>query len=134
MPKRRHVEIKVQQYADGRFGFNHYSTGALQKVRLKRKADAEDRAVDISLLLGNDRADLLGIKEAELARFRQWEAAQSLTRTYGEVVDELAAAKEAETDLHYTYVKALRQRADWFMPAWRDRPLLSIEPGEIAQA
>lgn len=135
MSKRhRHVQIAVKQYADGRWGFDDYSSGTLRKVRLKDEEAAQTRATDAAVLLANGRTDLLGIDRGELARFRQWETARKKSRTYGEVVTEFAATKRADTNLHSGYVDQLVGRAEHFARAWGHRPIGEIEPVEIANA
>jgi len=70
--KTSHVQIQVQQYADGRWGFDDYSSGKRVMVRLWSKEKAEQRATDITVGLTDSRGELLPIDAKELAEFREW--------------------------------------------------------------
>jgi hypothetical protein len=72
-----HVEIRIRQYADGRWGFDDYSRGQRSKVRVRKKSRAQSRAADIAVLLANGRDDLLRIDRAELAEFRRWKSGRT---------------------------------------------------------
>lgn len=48
-----HVSVTVRKYADGRWGFDDYSSGKRKMVRLWNKQKAEARATDIAVLLAN---------------------------------------------------------------------------------
>jgi hypothetical protein len=69
-----HIGIKVQQYADDRWGFDDYSSGQRIKVRLWSKEKAEQRSRDICVSLTNSRGELLPIKVEELTQFREWKS------------------------------------------------------------
>ena len=93
-----HVEIKVQQYADGRWGFDDYSSGARRLVRLLSKQKAEARATDIAVLLANGRGDLLQIDQGELAEFRKWKAASNVSVTIAEACASFLALKKSKSN------------------------------------
>jgi hypothetical protein len=61
--KLRHVEIKVRKYADGRWGYDDYSSGQRKMVRLWNKQKAEARATDILVERANKhtRPDLIEV-------------------------------------------------------------------------
>jgi integrase len=93
-------KIKVQQYADGRWGFDDYSLGELHKVRLKAKEKAQSRAQDVAVLLANRRHDLLGIDARELAEFRAWKAACKVSLPVGEIIQKFLALKARKSSRH----------------------------------
>lgn len=74
--KIRNTEIEVQQYGDGRWGFDDYSSGKRVMVRLWSKEKAEKRAADIRVRLTNSRGELLPINTDEFAEFREWKASR----------------------------------------------------------
>lgn len=103
----RHVEIKVKQYADGRYGFDDYSSGRLKKVRLKTKTKADNRAIDIAVYLANGRTDLLGIDRGTLARFREWEEQRNKGINVHDGVAKFIKSKEADKHLNRQYLRTL---------------------------
>ena len=95
-----HVEVKVQQYGDGRWGFDDYSQGPRKMVRLWNKRKAEDRAADIAVLMTNSRGDLLDIDPAELAEFRKWKAASNESPALGDACSEFILLKAQKSSRH----------------------------------
>jgi integrase len=95
-----HVEVKVQQYGDGRWGFDDYSQGPRKMVRLWSKHKAEARAADIAVLMTNSRGDLLDIDPAELAEFRKWKAASNDSPALGDACSEFMERKEKKSSRH----------------------------------
>jgi integrase len=95
-----HVEVKVQQYGDGRWGFDDYSQGPRKMVRLWNKRKAEDRAADIAVLMTNSRGDLLDIDPAELAEFRKWKAASNDSPALGDACSEFILLKAQKSSRH----------------------------------
>jgi hypothetical protein len=67
--------IQVKRYADGRWGFDNYSSGKQKRIRCISKQKAETRALDLGVLLANGRHDLLQIDPARLQRLLELEAA-----------------------------------------------------------
>jgi hypothetical protein len=55
------VQIKVRKYADGRWGFDDYTSGKRRAVRWRSKQKAEAYARDIGLLLTNGRPAFLDV-------------------------------------------------------------------------
>src|SRR5438046_5855558 len=95
-----HVEIKVRQYADGRWVFDDYSRADRHKVRLLTKQKADARAADVAVLLASGRGDLLQITARDLAEFRQWRQRKVAAPTFAEVVSEFLASKLEDKNLH----------------------------------
>jgi integrase len=95
-----HVQVKVQQYGDGRWGFDDYSQGPRKMVRLWNKHKAEQRAADIAVLMSNSRGDLLQIDPAELAEFRKWKAARAESPALADACSEFIALKAQKSSLH----------------------------------
>jgi integrase len=95
-----HVEIKVQQYGDGRWGFDDYSSGRRRMVRLLTQQKAEARAADVAVCLANGRSDLLQIDPAELAEFRRWKAASKESPALADACSEFVALKAQKSSRH----------------------------------
>jgi integrase len=95
-----HVEIEVQQYGDGRWGFDDYSAGPRKMVRLWNKQKAEQRATDVAVLLTNGRSDLLQIDAAELAEFRQWKSACNSSPSFADARSEFIELKSRRSSRH----------------------------------
>jgi integrase len=95
-----HVEVRVQQYGDGRWGFDDYSQGPRKMVRLWNKRKAEQRAADIAVLMSNSRGDLLQIDPAELAEFRKWKAASTDSPALGDACAEFIEFKAQKSSRH----------------------------------
>jgi integrase len=95
-----HVEIKVQQYADGRWGFDDYSQGPRRMVRLWKKEKAEARASDIAVLLANGRPDLLGITREEIAEVRRLRDARNSGRPLSGLCWEFLQIKHGKSSRH----------------------------------
>jgi integrase len=95
-----HVEVKVQRYADGRWGFDDYSQGPRKMVRLWSKHKAEARAADIAVLTANSRGDLLQIDPAELAEFRRWKAASTESPALADACSEFIELKDKKSSRH----------------------------------
>jgi integrase len=95
-----HVEVRVQQYGDGRWGFDDYSQGPRKMVRLWNKRKAEQRAADIAVLMSNSRGDLLQIDPAELAEFRKWKAASSESPALADACAEFIVLKAQKSSRH----------------------------------
>jgi integrase len=95
-----HVEITVQQYADGRWGFDDYSLGQRRMVRVQSRQKAQSRATDIAVLLANGRNDLLGIDQNELAEFRKWQAASNVSMEFKEAREAFLALKAGKSSRH----------------------------------
>jgi hypothetical protein len=89
-----HVEIRVRQYADGRWGFDDYSNGPRKKIRRKTKQKAEKRATDVAVLMANGRGDLLNIDRDELSEFRRWKKSQQDSRPLSEVLAQFFELKK----------------------------------------
>jgi integrase len=127
-----HVEIKVRQYADGRWGFDDYSRGPRHKVRLLTKQKADGRAANVAVLLANGRGDLLQIDARDLAEFREWRQRTLRAPTFGEVVSEFIAAKLEDKNLHGGYVKTLEYNLAPFCDAIGRENIAEID-GELPQ-
>jgi integrase len=124
-----HIEIRVRQYADGRFGFDDYSNGQRNKVRLLTKQKAEARATDLAVMLANGRSDLLGIDRVELAAFREWKAASSCSRPFSEIRDEFLALKQTKSSRHrQSLSQDLKLFEQFIGPA---RPIAEIRAPEV---
>jgi integrase len=95
-----HVEVNVQQYGDGRWGFDDYSQGPRRMVRLWNKHKAQQRAADIAVLMSNSRGDLLDIDPAELAEFRRWKAASNNSPALSDACGEFLALKAQKSSRH----------------------------------
>jgi integrase len=95
-----HVEVRVQQYGDGRWGFDDYSQGPRRMVRLWNKRKAEKRAADIAVLMSNSRGDLLQIDPAELSEFRKWKAASTESPALGDACAEFIELKAQKSSTH----------------------------------
>jgi integrase len=104
--KIRHIEINVQQYGDGRWGFDDYSQGRRQKVRLWSKQKAQDRATDTAVLLANGRTDLLQIDASELQEFRQWKASCAVNVSVADACRAFLALKKGKSS---RYSESLRK-------------------------
>jgi len=94
------IEIRVRQYADGRFGFDDYSSGQRRAVRFLSKQKAESRATEVAVLLANGRHDLLDIDRAELAEFHRWKAVNSCSRPLSEICSEFLQIKSTKSSRH----------------------------------
>ena len=95
-----HVEITVQQYADGRWGFDDYSLGQRNRVRCQTKQKAESRATDLAVFLANGRSDLLQIDTSELAEFRRWKAACNASPPIADAIAEFITLKNQKSSRH----------------------------------
>jgi integrase len=95
-----HVQIEVQQYGDGRWGFDDYSGGRRRMVRVQSRQKAQNRAADVAVLLANGRNDLLGIDQTELAEFRKWQAAASVSMPVKEARQAFLALKTGKSSRH----------------------------------
>jgi integrase len=95
-----HIEINVQQYGDGRWGFDDYSKGPRKMVRLWSKHKAESRAADVAVCLANGRGDLLQIDPGELAEFRKWKAASKDSPALADACSEFLALKKQKSSRH----------------------------------
>jgi integrase len=97
--KRHHVQVHVRQYADGRWGFDDYTSGRLKKVRRRTKAKADARANDVVALLNNGRTDLLSITREELAEIRARRT--ETTRPIRDVAAAFLKLKEGRSVRHF---------------------------------
>jgi integrase len=95
-----HISIEVRQYADGRWGFDDYSSGHRVMVRLKTKQKAEARATDVAVCLANGRKDLLHIKGNDLAEFRAWQSARVASVSVSEACKAFIALKGSKSSRH----------------------------------
>lgn len=95
-----HVEIQVQQYGDGRWGFDDYSKGPRKMVRLLTKQKALSRATDVAVLMANGRGDLLQVDAGELAEFRQWKNACTSSPSFADARTEFIALKSRRSSRH----------------------------------
>jgi integrase len=95
-----HVQIKIRQYADGRWGFDDYSLGARHKVRFRTKQKALRRATDVTVFLANGRKDLLKIDAAELAEFRRWKLSAESSRPVKDVIEGFLRLKQTKSSKH----------------------------------
>ena len=95
-----HVKVEVQQYGDGRWGFDDYSKGQRKMVRCLTKQKAQSRATDIAVLLANGRNDLLQIDPGELAEFRQWKAACASSPSFADARAEFIELKNRRSSRH----------------------------------
>jgi integrase len=95
-----HVQIEVQQYGDGRWGFDDYSGGRRRMVRVQSKQKAVNRATDVAVLLANGRNDLLGIDQNELAEFRKWQAAANVSMPIKEAREAFLTLKTGKSSRH----------------------------------
>jgi integrase len=95
-----HIEIRVRQYADGRWGFDDYSRGPRHKVRLLTKQKADGRAADVAVLLANGRGDLLQIDARDLAEFRRWKMDAKSSRPIGELINRFLKLKQNKSSRH----------------------------------
>jgi integrase len=95
-----HIEIKVQQYADGRWGFDDYSQGERHMVRLRTKQKAQARATDLAVLLANGRHDLMQIDAGELAEFRKWKSVANSSISVAEACKAFCALKSTKSSRH----------------------------------
>ena len=124
-----HVEIKVRQYADGRWGFDDYSKGERCMVRLRTKRKAVARATDLAVLLANGRNDLLQITPSELAEFRKWKAGAGESRALAEICDDFLGVKSSKSSRHIRSLRSDLELFKEFMGA--TRPLCDIKAPEI---
>ena len=69
-------------------------------VRLDSKQKAESRATDLAVLLANGRGDLLHIDAGELAEFKRWKAACSVSVPISEACTAFVALKKAKSSRH----------------------------------
>ena len=106
-----HIQIKVQQYGDGRWGFDDYSHGKRHMVRLHSKHKAQARATDVAVLMANGRNDLLQITPGELAEFRKWKAAANVSVTLADACMSFLAIKQTKSSRH---VRSLRSDLELF--------------------
>lgn len=106
-----HIQIKVRQYADGRWGFDNYASGQRHMVRLQSKQKAEARATDLAVLLANGRGDLLHIDQHELAEFKRWQAACSISVPLSEACAAFLALKKAKSS---RYIQSLQRDLSLF--------------------
>ncbi len=79
--KTGHTLTRVKQYADGRWGFDDYSSGKRIMVRRWSKEKAEKSAADIAVGLTNSHAELLPITAKEFAEFQAWKVSESTVRS-----------------------------------------------------
>jgi integrase len=124
-----HVEIRVREYADGRFGFDDYSLGRRRRIRLLAKQKAESRALDLAVLLANGRDDLLGIDRAELAEFRRWGAAATSSRSLSWICSEFLHIKRAKSSRHVQSLERDLRLFESFIGA--TRPIAAIAAPEL---
>jgi hypothetical protein len=94
------MKIHIQQYADGRWGFDDYSQGERVRVRCITKQKAMDRAMDATVLLKNGRHDLLGIDASRLAKFLKWESASKVSPSVAEACKAFIALKSNKSSRH----------------------------------
>jgi integrase len=104
-------KIQVRQYADGRWGFDDHSTGTRKMVRLWSKQKAEQRAMDVAVLLSNGRSDLLGVSAAELAEFRAWKSESKESPSIADACTEFVKLKSARSS---SYVHSLEGDLELF--------------------
>ena len=93
-------KITVRQYADGRWGFDDHSSGTRKMVRLLSKQKAEQRALDVAVLLSNGRGDLLQVSAAELAEFRAWKAGTRQSPAIADACAEFVKLKSAKSNAY----------------------------------
>jgi integrase len=114
-----HVEVRVQQYGDGRWGFDDYSQGPRRMVRLWNKRKAEQRAADIVVLMANGRGDLLQIDPAELAEFRKWKAASTESPALADAIAEFSEPLAEKSTLHRKSIEGNLRLFENFIGAGR---------------
>jgi len=95
-----HIEINVQQYADGRWGFDDYTSGQRRAVRLWNKQKAEQQATEIAVLMNNGRKDLLEIDQSELREFLDWKTARDNTPAIAEARKAFVTLKSSKSSRH----------------------------------
>jgi integrase len=95
-----HIEVRVRQYGDGRWGFDDYSQGQRKMVRCRTKQKATARATDVAVLLANGRNDLLEVDAAELAEFRAWKSLRKESPTIADACAEFIALKNRRSSRH----------------------------------
>lgn len=124
--------VEVRQFQDGRYGF-WYRVGKTKRrwVRLKTKADAQERAKEVSALFGNGRADLLNISPAEVAEFRRWKEQNAKGRTVPRAVAEFMALKTADTGLNPKYRDNLADTLNRFAAAFPKSLITEVTPAQI---
>lgn len=119
-----HVEVRVQQYADGRWGFDDYSSGERNKVRCRTKEKAEARATDVAVLLANGRPDLLQFDQVQVRKFLKWQAASNSASSIGEAREAFVALKAAKSTRYHRALKGdLKLFSDFIGPT---RPIGQI--------
>jgi integrase len=96
------VEVSIRQYADGRWGFDDYSSGQRIRVRCRTKRKAEARATDAAVLTANGRNEFSRFDQVKWQRFLKWEEDRNtFNATLGEVIAEFVALKKVKsTDTH----------------------------------
>jgi integrase len=124
-----HIEIRVRQYGDGRWGFDDYSQGERKMVRLLSKQKAQARATDLAVLLANGRHDLMQIDASELAEFRKWKAGCNSTVSVAEACKAFLAIKQTKSSRHVRSLRNDLALFEEFMGA--TRPLGDILAPEI---
>jgi integrase len=124
-----HVEIPVQQYADGRWGFDDYSKSERRMVRVKTKQKAEARAIDIAVMLANGRGDLLQVDQHELAEFRKWKSICKDSPPLGDACAEFIRLKSRKSTDHVQCLRDNLKLFEEFIGA--RRPLATIMALEI---
>lgn len=127
---RRVLLTPVREYKDGRWGFDEYwTTGKQRLVRRKGKAEAEQAAIDLQMLIARGRPDLAEIGAGELAEFRQWKIAQATSPAFGAVVSEFLAAKQ-NGNLDAGYVRNMGYQLALFSELAK-RPIASVTGAEL---
>lgn len=116
--------IQIQQYADGRWGFDDYSSGERRMVRCKTKAKAQAKATDIDVLQANGRVDLLQSNHSEWQEFLAWKATSKVSPTLADVLDEFITLKTGKSTRYHRSLKGdLQLFTDFIGPT---RPLGEI--------
>ena len=142
------VEIEVQEYADGRFGFDfHNEEGQRVKCRRKEQAKAIEQARERAKIISAGRVDMMtasrqewaafeawqraGLSMEELAEFRTWKSTRSKTKTVAEIRNELLALKREDSDLDPVYVGNLAGPWEEFCRTFGKRSITEVEPSEV---
>jgi len=125
----RFRRIEVKQYADGRYGFDDYSSGEQKKIRCVTKQKAQQRALDIGVALANGRPDLAQIDPARLQRLLKLEAVLEKSPSLGAAIAEFIQLKANRSS---RLVKSLRLDLGLFAAfIGPERPIAAVMATDI---
>lgn len=110
---------KVQQYGDGRWGFDDYSSGKRRLVKCATKEDAEKKEADINVLLANRRIDLLDGTPKEWLEFREWKAAREKSISIAQAREDFIALKKNKSSQHQRKLEQDLKRLEEFVGSTR---------------